>query len=1009
MLAFFISLSSGALREMAAMYEPIQIDRQKVQGIVQEAADAVASCWPLRAFIYRNPLQGFEHLPFDEAILTGKDTFGGNGYLPSEDYRALYQAGRITDDAVIEAIGRSGAWKESDIESRLVAGRIKPSEIAKLHLIYGVEGIRESTFRWKVVQEKALQRYRHDVPDEVRRHPETLYIPALWKSVLQVLKLPDPSGEHDPLLEEGREESLRVSEERRLSRLAHDLARLGRHQTLGEWVENLAGIQIVAPVNDQMIRWCSAFLDTGMATVSMPSRDLGFYRSWRELARYDHTGRFLGIRDLSSKIRKLPDLPEEAIAESLYSLGIEKPFWVGYLRRHLAFLPGWTGLIKQHSIEPLLSSQSQLPIDLVQYLAVRLFYESVLVESICHRTWNVNGRVTELAAYFRKRPDVYPVHEHPGELQTNDPGQQVFQNAWRLFHLAQLLGLSPEEVQKLDGREIEYILDLVNRFQAESHGPIWLEALELSYRQKLLSRLSSRKSLFDQGHKDRPHAQAVFCIDARSEGLRRYLEGFGNYETFGFAGFFGVPICYRPYDSAEEQFLCPALIKPKQVIVEKPRQGHENEVLRHETGSGWCRLGHGLFHDLKSNNFTAYLLIDLLGGFWGLSFIGKTLFPRAYQRLRIKLRRWLTPPVATELCIDQVSTGTINPTPSQFGFTLAEQAAFVENGLRLMGLTQNFARLILLCAHGSASENNPYASAYDCGACGGNHGGPNARVLAAMANKPEVRADLQERGIGIPEDAIFIAAEHNTTTDRVTLLGQDQIPSSHHAEADQLMNDLHRAGMRLAQDRVSRLPGAPKAELPEQAFRHVEDRSADWSQVRPEWGLSSNAAFIVGRRDLTREIDLEGRVFMHSYDPAQDISGKALETIMTAPLLVVQWISMEYYFSSVDPWVYGSGTKVLHNVVAGVGVMLGRQGDLRPGLPMQSVMNGDLPYHEPMRPLVVIEAPKDRIMDVIGRHAVLQRLFDNRWVNLLALEPDHGVFQEYRPGGHWEAVGLKMG
>jgi uncharacterized protein YbcC (UPF0753/DUF2309 family) len=99
------------------------------------------------------------------------------------------------------------------------------------------------------------------------------------------------------------------------------------------------------------------------------------------------------------------------------------------------------------------------------------------------------------------------------------------------------------------------------------------------------------------------------------------------------------------------------------------------------------------------------------------------------------------------------------------GLAKKEQLLFSEMALRLMGLTQNFAPLVVFSGHGSTTENNPYASALDCGACAGNHGGVNAKALAKILNKAEIRSELAKRGINIPDSTLFIGAEHNTTTD----------------------------------------------------------------------------------------------------------------------------------------------------------------------------------------------------------------------------------------------------
>jgi hypothetical protein len=568
--------------------------------------------------------------------------------------------------------------------------------------------------------------------------------------------------------------------------------------------------------------------------------------------------------------------------------------------------------------------------------------------------------------------------------------------------LAISLGLTPEQVRELAGDGARTLLGWLDRFPEDRHGPVWLAAYEETYADQLMQKLAGHRRE-ERTPRSRPDAQLIFCIDARSEPFRRHVEAAGAYETFGYAGFFGVPFSHQAFDSPDRLALCPVLLKPPRAVDEQARPGEEKALARYASGTRWRRLGDELFHDLKQHPLGSFVLVDVLGLLFSVVLVGKTLLQRPYAGVRSWIGSMFRADLETSFALDPSEVESVGPS----GFSIEERAAFVAGGLRMIGLTDPIARLVIVCGHGSESDNNPYAAAYNCGACGGAHGDPNARVFASMANDPAVRRAVAESGLAIPEDVWFVAGKHETATDRVSFYDLADIPSTHRDELKRLERDLASAGTVQVKERIAKLPGAPQGLSPRRALLHAVGRSVDWANPRPEWGLSGNAAFLIGRRWLTKGLDLDARVFLHSYDPASDSDGGILERIMTAPLIVGEWINMEYYFSSVDPWVYGSGSKVIHNVVGGVGVMLGSQGDLQGGLPLQGVLDGSRRYHEPMRLLAVIDAPAERISGIIAKHEILQALFHNQWVNRVAFDAARSEFCKYRADSTWDRLTLE--
>ncbi|MDG5774916.1 DUF2309 domain-containing protein [Haloarculaceae archaeon H-GB2-1] len=506
-----------------------------------------------------------------------------------------------------------------------------------------------------------------------------------------------------------------------------------------------------------------------------------------------------------------------------------------------------------------------------------------------------------------------------------------------------------------------------------------LEAWEASYREELVDAVTAEAETLS-GDDSRPAAQLVFCIDTRSEVFRRHLEAAGPYETHGYAGFFGVPMRYEGYDDDVAVDACPPIVEPEHRITDRPEGAADGEQATYDRRSGLRDASASLLKSLRSNAATVFSFVESTGVAYGLGLTARTLLPGRVSRVRDTADESV--PDHHEFCEPTVDYNPDAVTPLREGLTLEEKVAYAETAFSLMGWEQ-FGRLVVFTGHASETANNPFDSSLDCGACAGNPGGPNARVLASICNDDAVRDALADRGHEIPDDTVFLAAEHNTTTDEVTLFDSD-VPASHEEDVSQLREDLAVARAGAAAERTDAM--ADEADDPVDA---VERRAADWAETRPEWGLAGNASFVVGPRDLTADLDLDGRAFLHSYDWSTDADGEALEDILTGPMVVTQWINAQYYFATVDTAAFGSGSKITQNPVGNVGVYQGNGGDLMTGLPLQSLYAADdVPYHQPIRLSTVVHAPVDTVTEILASNDEIRELLDNGWLSVTVVDPE---------------------
>ena len=728
-------------------------------------------------------------------------------------------------------------------------------------------------------------------------------------------------------------------------------------------------------IHPWLIRLCSVFLDQGSAYWSMPNREKGFYESVRTLLsrRGGIFPKYLvGLDDEFGKQECLSFSAADAVLDYLDSQSLGGPKWPEILQAELLALPGWAGLMHRLEKDPTLAPHKTLPCSLMDFLAVRL----------------TMSRVASRMGATETVPQESP-------LKTQE--KRRLSRAARIYDAARVLRLSAGEIDRLPESEWSAFVNEVKAFNGLERRRILHLAYERWHEREILRGLASHRKyrgLFEQH--GRPRAQVFFCLDEREESMRRALEEVDpRVETYSAAGYFGVAVDYKGIDDSHGAALCPVVIKPEHAVVEQPR-AEDSALLESRR---WRRrvLGLVMRNSLVSSKtlLRGWLSTSALGLLSAVPLVGHLLAPRRYALLREWLNREFLPEPRTELTLMRNTKQSQSAVAGLLtGFAPEEKTERVASVLRPAGLTHGFARLVVILGHGSTSLNNPHESAHDCGACGGRRGGPNARLFAAMANRPEVREGLRERGIDIPEDTWFIGGYHDTCSDDVELFDLDAVPATHQPDLASLRNTLDQTRAQNALERARRFESFPRTADRQHALRHAEERSEHLAQPRPEYGHCTNSICIIGRRSLTRGLFLDRRAFLVSYDASQDPDDHSLSTLLAAAVPVCAGISLEYYFSFVDNDRYGCGTKLPHNVTSLMGVMDGHASDLRTGLPWQMVE-----IHEPVRILFVIETTPSKLDKAINASASLKQLVDNRWIRLATIDPVSGRVHVRRDSG----------
>jgi uncharacterized protein YbcC (UPF0753/DUF2309 family) len=992
---------------------------------VEHAVHHLPSQGPIKVFVHHNTLHALEHLPFEEGIVEGYKIFGGEPYLSERQYRREVSSGRIRH-VDIETVLRESLTGEAD---KRVAGLDSRLDIRSSILRFPWYSLPYRELQWLLADTDAFRRFRSDIEDS-RRYGMIAKVRAGVEGWIRSEKsfppaVSDPAGLDEPVhslspqslevlrtfyqsnIKQGSSDLAGIDWESFTLRLLWSVCKFGAEAArsralpmrpdflrLRDRMLDETGVDADSMVHELLIRFTASFLDQGFSAWEMPKREEGFLASF--YATYQQSAliqaRWLaGLSKALQTYMKEDDCPDRIacrmIRSELDRMNVPQERRSDFLTASLLALPGWSGMIHQMETSAPWTPRPAPPGSLLQFAAVRLLLDRLAYEYFIDRA---NHKNTQNKGYAELRDDA------PENVQIEG-------TAYAIFQIAQIRSWSPAELLRLSGDQWTELVDELASFNEMARRRIYHFAYERKFRIEALDAISShtkkRRERRERTNKSSPLFQVVTCIDDREESFRRHLEEVEpSCETFGAPGFFAVVMYYRGAAEAHYRPLCPINVIPKHYVIEEPvfSASHVSTIRSRRR-----RMVGKLIRQVHAGSRTATwgILTGLFGSLATFPLVARVLAPRTASRVRESFGGLIRPP-ATDLHLERLQ-GEPGQAYESHGYDEKEMANIVVRILQDIGLVKEFAPIVLFLGHGSSSLNNPHESAYNCGACSGGRGGPNARAFAAMANDPRVRKLTAMSGIEIPDSVRFVGGYHNTCDDGIVYFDLDELPRTHHHAFRELESRLDEVRRRNAHERCRRFESAPLKLSLQAALQHVEERSEDLSQARPEYNHAGNALCFVGQREWSRGLFLDRRAFLASYDPAIDSpDGKIVERILQAAIPVCGGISLEYYFSTVDPEVYGCGSKLPHNIVSLAGVMTGAASDLRPGLSAQMVE-----IHEPLRILFVVQTTPEIMRRIIDQNPAINSLVEGRWVQLAILDEasgniqfyEHGAFTDFQP------------
>lgn len=960
---------------------------------------------PLEVFVHHNTLHAFQHMPFHEGLRAAHRCYHAQVYRSEPLFRRDLNEGRIDSDALEREIDRYFTQHGLDPDEEL-GGLCSRRMLYALALRHDLVAPARAALRWRVREQQFDRRLAAMDPSDIaatitrgRTYLQTVVAEASLEQLARRFLGPHPEPERMverysiPLEREAILRSLAATPEPLVAgamwQACRTLARscprrpskqASERQTHRDVIRARTGVDLWRQTDPELQRWAAAYLDEGLAYWPMPLRERGFYLGVRELMTENRLGlepwKRRAIRILADQ-RERELTAEDACVEVLTALGLtaDEP---GELQDYVLALlftnPGFGGMFSRLQRHPHERGALAPPTSLLDLCAFRLVLEQAALEQAA-----VDHRLGELRTLERR----------PRSARAEHPDADA---AYRLFLLAQKLGLSPAELDTLTPADAATLLDALDQFDELDRCRVFLEAYERCYRDAILAGMRAIRPSDPGMRNQRPSAQYVTCFDDREESFRRHIEEVDpEAETFSAAGSFGLAIDYLGLDAGGHTPLAGAGVRPRHEIAERPQPGDSviGEV-RQSLRRRWGQLLHQAFFGSRSG-FRGALASLLVGPFAWVPLSARVLAPRSSMRALDRLGALALPRPRTHLT--NAESGEQSARGLAMGYTFEEQVDRVATLLEGMGLREHFAPLVLLLGHGSTSLNNPHEAAYDCGACGGRRGGATGRLLALFANDPRVRAEVAQRGIAIPDRTWFLAGEHDTSDDHVELFDVERVPEALAQNLAQVREVLDLARARNSHERVRKFEMAALTAGVDEGLRHVESRASHLAEPRPEYNHCTNAVCVIGRRSLTRGLFLDRRAFVLSYDPESDPNASVLEPLLVIAANVGSGINLEYYFSTVDPEVFGCGTKLPHNICGYIGVLNGTSGDLRTGLTVQMIE-----IHEPMRLQVIVEATPETLLEIAEHQPLVAELVTNGWIVLVSVDPRSGAMQLFEDG-----------